>query len=300
MTPVDALSTAIIIGNKDIVNEILDFIPTIDFTTTKDAESEISVFETNIRYIGGLISGKLINNHAPAKEKLIRIAYELLKGPFKDLVSDGKKVESLLEQVTILTDTISFAFDTPSGIPDPTVILNPEPRLKGSGNNGIAGCGTLVLEWTRLSDLTGNDMYANLTQRTEDYLLNPTGSPEAFPGLVGEKVSLDTGEFLDSTGGWNAGTDSFYEYLIKMYLYDPEAFEFYKDRWVLAADSTMEHLASHPSTREDLTFLLQFNAQDLTATSGHCKSHDMLHRSPVTVPSLMQMQWPALPAATSS
>lgn len=57
VTPVDALSTAIIMGNKDVVNQILDFVPTIDFTTTQEAESEISVFETNIRYIGGLISG---------------------------------------------------------------------------------------------------------------------------------------------------------------------------------------------------------------------------------------------------
>lgn len=187
-------------------------------------------------------------------------------------MTDEDKVENLLKQVTTLADTLSFAFGTPSGIPDPTVILNPSPRLKGSGNNGIAGCGTLVLEWTRLTDITGNQTYTELTQKAEDHLLNPKGSPEAFPGLVGEGVSLETGEFLDSQGGWNAGTDSFYEYLIKMYLYDPEGFDFYRERWVLAADSTMEHLASHPTTRDDLTFLLQFDGPDkLTPTSGHCK-----------------------------
>lgn len=57
VTPIDSLSTAIIMEEADIVEQILDFAATIDFTTTKEAESEISVFETNIRYLGGLISG---------------------------------------------------------------------------------------------------------------------------------------------------------------------------------------------------------------------------------------------------
>jgi hypothetical protein len=38
----------------DIVNTILEFIPTIDFDQTCD---QISLFETTIRYIGGMLSG---------------------------------------------------------------------------------------------------------------------------------------------------------------------------------------------------------------------------------------------------
>lgn len=38
----------------DIVDTILDFIPTIDFDHTT---GEISLFETTIRYVGGLLSG---------------------------------------------------------------------------------------------------------------------------------------------------------------------------------------------------------------------------------------------------
>lgn len=177
----------------------------------------------------------------------------------------------LLLQAIILADTISFAFDTPSGVPEGVIFLNPERRHKGSEINSIAGIGTLVLEWTRLSDLTGNDTYAQLVKKSESYLVDPTGVPEAFPGLVGWNVRLETGEFVDNEGGWGAGTDSFYEYLIKMYLYDPEEFAGYKDRWVLAADSTMEHLASHPTSREDLTFLLQFQGKNLRPSSGHRK-----------------------------
>ena len=42
-------------GNSKVVNQILDFIPKIDFGT---AVGSISLFETTIRYLGGLLSGK--------------------------------------------------------------------------------------------------------------------------------------------------------------------------------------------------------------------------------------------------
>jgi mannosyl-oligosaccharide alpha-1,2-mannosidase len=44
--------------DKRIVTQILKFAATIDFTTTKDADSSVSLFETNIRYLGGLLAGK--------------------------------------------------------------------------------------------------------------------------------------------------------------------------------------------------------------------------------------------------
>lgn len=44
--------------DAETTQQILDFIPTIDFTTTAVADEAISVFETNIRYLGGLVSGK--------------------------------------------------------------------------------------------------------------------------------------------------------------------------------------------------------------------------------------------------
>jgi mannosyl-oligosaccharide alpha-1,2-mannosidase len=57
VTAVDALSTAILLRDAESVNQILEFIPTIDFTTTAKENEEISIFETNIRYVGGLLSG---------------------------------------------------------------------------------------------------------------------------------------------------------------------------------------------------------------------------------------------------
>lgn len=45
-------------GDADIVNTILQRIPQINFTTTANANESISVFETNIRYIGGMLASK--------------------------------------------------------------------------------------------------------------------------------------------------------------------------------------------------------------------------------------------------
>ena len=50
----DAFSTAIVMQNSTIVNQILDFIPTIDFDETSE---QISLFETTIRYVGGMLAG---------------------------------------------------------------------------------------------------------------------------------------------------------------------------------------------------------------------------------------------------
>lgn len=57
MTAVDSLSAAIIFEDEQSVNQILEFIPTIDFTTTAEP-GLISVFETNIRYVAGMLSGR--------------------------------------------------------------------------------------------------------------------------------------------------------------------------------------------------------------------------------------------------
>ncbi|ROV96610.1 hypothetical protein VPNG_09014 [Cytospora leucostoma] len=235
---IDALSTALIQGNQEVVNQILDFVPSIDFSVSWNG-TQVSLFETTIRYLGGLLS-----------------AYDLLSGPLSSLANDSSKVQPLLEQAKNLGNNLSFAFDTPTGIPDNTLYLNP-PRIANSTSNGLATIGTLILEWTRLSDLTGNKTYYKLAKKAESYLIHPLNPEvgEPFPGLLGSDVSIANGSFLDSQGGWTGGTDSYYEYLIKLYLYDPKRFSAYKNSWVKAVDSSIEYLASHPTTRPDLTFL---------------------------------------------
>jgi hypothetical protein len=56
-TAIDAFDTAIIMELIDVVDTILNFIPTIDFSYSA---TQVSVFETNVRCIGGILSGTQI------------------------------------------------------------------------------------------------------------------------------------------------------------------------------------------------------------------------------------------------
>ena len=239
---------------KPIVNQILTYVPTIDFAKTS---TPVSLFETTIRYLGGLLAG-----------------YDLLKGPLPKLARNMTQVDTLLKQATTLGDTLKYSFNTKSGVPSNGLIINSQ-TTDGGTTNGLATVGTLVLEWQHLSDLTGNPEYGNLAQKAESNLLNPQpATSEPFPGLVGSNIDIQSGQFLDATGGWNGGDDSFYEYLIKMYVYDSVKYGKYRDRWIAAADSTIKYLTSHPSSRPDLTFLASFENQNFVNSSEHLTCFD--------------------------
>ncbi|ORY61367.1 glycoside hydrolase family 47 protein [Pseudomassariella vexata] len=256
---IDALSTALIMGDKKVIDQIVDYIPTINFNKTNDDSVPVSLFETTIRYLGGLLS-----------------AHDLLSGPLNNYVGSEEKLAAILDQAEHLAENLKVAFNTKSGIPINDVLFGP-PRVTDEKTNGLATIGTLILEWTRLSDKTGNKEYAELAQRAESQLLlpQPRALAEPYPGLLGTNVDVETGEFVDSVGGWNGGTDSFYEYLIKIYIYDTSRFTKHKNRWVDAIDSSIKYLASHPTSRPDLTFLAAYQGNNnLTFRSGHLACFD--------------------------
>ena len=123
-------------------------------------------------------------------------------------------------------------------------------------------------------------------------------------------MNIKTGLFEDADGGWNGGDDSFYEYLLKVNIICKRSSQQLLRRsnrctctthrdlqrtktgmqrlqtsscfdlmltvisWVLAADSSIAHLASHPSSRPDLTFLAAFSNQTLNLESGHLACFD--------------------------
>jgi mannosyl-oligosaccharide alpha-1,2-mannosidase len=69
---VDALSTALIMDLPDVVNVVLDHVDRVDYSQT---DSQVSLFETTIRYLGGMIS-----------------AYDLLMGPLSHLAPDVRNI----------------------------------------------------------------------------------------------------------------------------------------------------------------------------------------------------------------
>lgn len=245
-TAVDALGTAILMEKQDIVKVILRHIEKIDFHST---DTPISLFESTIRYVGGLLS-----------------AYELLNGPFKSWSLD---TEILLTQATTLGGVLAAAFDNSDALPSGD--LSPR-RLEPSGKNSLAGAGTLILEWSKLSELTGNATFRSLARRAEDALLKSQAFTKALlPGLKGKDVDIRTGASRPSQISWGGSSDSYYEYLLKMWVYDSSTSSAYKDSWLQAANSTIEHLASVPQGCSDLTFLGQYDDKSglLVPISGH-------------------------------
>jgi mannosyl-oligosaccharide alpha-1,2-mannosidase len=87
-TLVDALDTLWIMGLKDEFSQAVDEIKKIDFTTTP--RNDIPLFETVIRYLGGLIG-----------------AYDI----------SGHRYSILLEKAVQLAEILMGAFDTPNRMP---------------------------------------------------------------------------------------------------------------------------------------------------------------------------------------
>ena len=177
-------------GLQDIATRQLAFIAEQNFTTSTDAR--IDGFDTTIRVIGGLLS-----------------AYDLItsgKAPYAHTYN-AQHVKALLTAARDTADLISPLFDSPTGLPYFWLNIT-SGQVSGDINTAIAG--TIILEYHRLSDLTGDDKYRKQADKAESYLLNPQPKPQ-FPSLVGSSIDVATGKFTTADAGWFSGIDSFYE-----------------------------------------------------------------------------------------
>ncbi|KAJ3024645.1 UNVERIFIED_CONTAM: Mannosyl-oligosaccharide 1,2-alpha-mannosidase IB [Siphonaria sp. JEL0065] len=186
-TPVDSLDTLFIMGLTDEYNAAKELIlKTLDFSKVTD---RISVFETTIRVVGGLLG-----------------AYEL----------DGDP--RLLQKCVELVDRMMPAFDTANGIPLNFLNLSSGVAYDYNGGFngvGLAAAGTLQLEFQYLSDVTGDPKY----QEAALYVYEQMQSMEQnIPGLFPDwldTVSLKAPGWSFQIGGM---ADSYYEYLLKVWL----------------------------------------------------------------------------------
>ncbi|WPH01271.1 glycoside hydrolase family 47 protein [Acrodontium crateriforme] len=235
-----------------------------------DLDSKVQVFETNIRGVGGLLSAHLF----AAGELPIR-GYEpvLVHRPdeqdpafdWDGWIYDGQ----LLRLAYDLASRLLPAFDSPTGLPYPRVNLrsgasfyrpSTEPgvcRPDGSSSNTpevtetcAAGAGSLVLEFSTLSRLTGDDRFEKLAKRA----FWAVWERRSAIGLVGNGIDAQTGQWtsppLASIG---AGIDSFFEYSMKSHVllsglsYDPlnhetDSPESFLNAWVQAHAAVKRHI----------------------------------------------------------
>ena len=160
-TLVDALDTLWIMGLEKEFIEATEALEKIDFTTT--TRTDIPLFETTIRYLGGLLS-----------------AYDV----------SGAKHKIILSKAQELGNILISAFDTPNRMPimyynwRPTFAKNPH---RAGTRTVLAELGSLSMEFTRLAQLTGEDKYYDAIARitNELQIMQPT---TLLPGLWPEQI----------------------------------------------------------------------------------------------------------------
>ena len=194
VTLVDALDTLWIMGLQTDFEEAVQVVAGIDFDTPVTRFTELNLFETNIRYLGGLLG-----------------AYDI----------SGGKYPMLLRKAVQLGHLLYHAFDTPNHMP--VCHWNPQSSLDGNAQVApsmalLADISSLSLEFTRLSQLTGDSKWYNAIAHVTDLLQSQQNSTK-IPGLWPTYVNAKTGDFKSesffSVGGQ---ADSAYEYLPKMHL----------------------------------------------------------------------------------
>uniref|UniRef100_A0A914DTM2 alpha-1,2-Mannosidase n=1 Tax=Acrobeloides nanus TaxID=290746 RepID=A0A914DTM2_9BILA len=182
---IDALDTLYIMGMQEEYNEAKEWVASnLDL---KNAKGDLSVFETNIRFVGGLLS-----------------AYALT----------GENV--FMKKAKETADLLIPAFDaTPSGIP--MALVNVRSGRASNWGWASGGCsilsefGSLDLEFRYLSRITGNDIYAKKVQKIREVLMEI----EKPDGLYPNYLNPNTGKWCQKHISVGALGDSFYEYLLK-------------------------------------------------------------------------------------
>ncbi|EXJ93924.1 mannosyl-oligosaccharide alpha-1,2-mannosidase [Capronia coronata CBS 617.96] len=212
-----------------------------------DLDSKVQVFETAIRGVGGLLSAHLfavgelpIRGYNPPEEQASYARTwnkNQTVGDTKGIVwSDGFEYNGqLLRLAYDLGNRLIPAFWSPTGIPYPRVNLrhgipfylnSPVNAQHGDSETESyshppeitetcsAGAGSLVLEFTVLSRLTGDFRFEDLAKRAFWSIWERRSSID----LIGSGIDAETGNWMGTWTGIGAGIDSFFEYALKSHI----------------------------------------------------------------------------------
>lgn len=232
-TLVDSLDTLWIMGFKDYFNEAVEAVAAIDFG--KSDMKAVSVFETTIRYLGGLLS-----------------AYDL------------SHETVLLEKAIQLGEMLYRAFDTTNNTPQSNLDIE-DAKIAGRSefpaefNMCFACLGSLTMEFTRLAQTTSQAKYYDIVAKIS-IMMDRTQNTTQVPGLWPTTINAAKEEFNQSRFfSIGALADSTYEYFPKMHALlggaDPVYEKLYKDS-ALVIDKHMLFRAAIPDEKKgsDLLF----------------------------------------------
>ncbi|KAM7539562.1 hypothetical protein Aperf_G00000020648 [Anoplocephala perfoliata] len=192
LTLIDSLDTLVVLGNysefRKGVKLVLENIDT-------NINVNVSVFETNIRIVGGLLSAHLLAKRAGM------------------VVEPGWPCHGkLLDLAERFANKLLNAFGTPTGMPYGTINLaKGQVPPRETPISCVATIGTLILEFGALSRLTGDFRYEEAALKA----LRSLWTHRSSLGLVGNHINVLTGSWVGKEATIGAGVDSYFEYLFK-------------------------------------------------------------------------------------
>ncbi|SCV01649.1 LAME_0G17590g1_1 [Lachancea meyersii CBS 8951] len=229
---VDSLDTMLMMHNsslrhqEEFKTEIARVENWVDTKLDYDIDVSVSLFETTIRMLGGLLS-----------------AYHLSK----ELHLGNSTV--YLEKATDLADRLLPAFEnTNTGIPYSSVNLHTGKSRKNHVDRGASSTAeftTLQLEFKYLSAITGNATYWKAVEKVYKPLYETNDLIGKYKGLAPIFVDADTAKFRGNNIRLGSRGDSFYEYLLKQYLQTGE--QLYYQLYRESMEGVKRHLISRSS-----------------------------------------------------
>jgi len=194
LTLIDSLDTLAVFGWRSHFRKAVRWLAkNIDF----DIDVKVHLFETNIRLLGGLLSGHLL-----AQDSKLNLM-PMYAGELLTLAED-------------LGDRMMPAFATSNNIPYAWVNLRYGiSRLeKKDRQTCLAGVGSLILEFGALSYYTKNPVYFEAA----DLALLELWKLRSKLDLLGNHLDGEKRKWVNSNAGIGAGADSYYEYVLKAYI----------------------------------------------------------------------------------
>ncbi|KAJ5923443.1 hypothetical protein N7454_008688 [Penicillium verhagenii] len=205
LTLVDNLDTLWIMDMRAEFKEAVATVVEINFEDTQS--SEINTHEINIRILGGLLS-----------------AY--------DLSADRRLLNKAIE----VGDMLYAAFDTPNRMPITHWDLHRAARQEEQFAEEVVSAselGSFILEFTRLSQLTGNPKYFNSAHTIMDrlgQLQDLTKLAGMWPVVLNARTEIFDSELFTL----GAEVDSLYKTLAKADMLTGNQFPVYRKIWLMA------------------------------------------------------------------
>jgi mannosyl-oligosaccharide alpha-1,2-mannosidase len=236
-TMVDSLDTLWLMGLKDEFWRARDWVRD---HLDHDHVGSVSVFETTIRSLGGLLS-----------------AY------------NWSGDEAFLKKAEDLGSRLFKAFSSESGIPFGQVSLSTgrTNNIGWAGGNAMtAEAGTLQLEFRYLAKMVGKEEYATTSEHVYEVFQQMDPPNGLYPYFVRNQQKVPT--FANNKLTFGAMSDSFYEYMLKIWLQGGQTESMYRDMYDKAIEGMHKELLQ-TSTPSGLTYIAD--------KSGSVMDHKMDH-----------------------